>query len=334
MAYGGRPFSAVNPGIGAQMVRKLSLPVLLLIAVLTAAGCKFFAASAFPAFLTQVSAFVDLSKEMDGFIGSTGEDFECRLYVLKNSLGREYIFVGIHLFSSDMKKAIILDNSLKVRKELEHPDLGDLHMVDANGDFLIGNVLFDKDNLALGPSPGVDPYRRGFSNGADNFIMWIDSGVPNELQYVMYSNVWVVVMSPNPVIGTGVFNLENCGYSTDRNEVALFLYREGDDFSQVVLISGADFGPPGLPAPILSIPNNTVFPVDSANHENYHCTNDGIVVNTDHGVAKLYGFDGQVKAEFPVGDDTDAIEAYDTEGSYYYHLDVRGRRLYKCGTWW
>ena len=112
------------------MVKKLSLPVLLLIAILTAAACKFFAVSLFPAYLTQISAFVDLSKEMDGFIGSAGEDFDCRLFVLKNS------------------------------------------------------------------------------------------------------------------------------------------------------------------------------------------------------------FDGKVKAEFPVGDDYKQIETYDTEGEYYYHLDVRGRRLYKCGTWW
>ncbi|HEB10765.1 MAG TPA: hypothetical protein ENI06_06085 [Spirochaetales bacterium] len=63
-------------------------------------------------------------------------------------------------------------------------------------------------------------------------------------------------------------------------------------------------------------------------------TNDGIVVNTHDGVAKLYGFDGKVKAEFPIGYDSDAVEAYDEAGDYYYHLDIRGRRLYKCGTWW
>jgi hypothetical protein len=74
--------------------------------------------------------------------------------------------------------------------------------------------------------------------------------------------------------------------------------------------------------------------VDSANHENYHYTRDGIVVNTHDGVAKLYGFDGNVKAEFPAGDYHKQIEAYDEEGEYYYHLDVQGRRLYKCGTWW
>lgn len=318
------------------MVRKLPLPVLLLIAVLTATvvGCSFFAASTFPAYLTQVSAFVDLSKEMDGFIGSAGEDFECRLYVLKNSSGREYIFVGIHVFSIDKRKAIILDNSLKVRKEQEHPDLGDLHMVDANGDgdFLIGNVLFDKDDLTLIASPGVDPYRRGFSAGGQNFIIWIDSGIPHQLAYQQYGAGWIPGGMQTPLIeAAGVFYLENTGYSADRNEVALFLQRQGDDFCQVVLIPDTHFGP-GLNEPIIG--SYPVFPVDSANHGNYHYTNDGIVVNTDHGVAKLYGFDGQVKAEFPIGDDPDAVESYDTEGSYYYHLDVRGRRLYKCETWW
>jgi hypothetical protein len=316
------------------MVRKLSLLVLLLIAVLTAAvvGCSFFAASLFPSYLTQISASIDLSKEMNPFIGSAGEDFECRLYVLKNSSDREYIFVGIHVFSPDKKKVIILDNSLKVRKELEDPQLGELHMVDANGDFLIGNVLFSQVDLTLMASPGVDPYRQGASDGTYNFIMWIDSGSPDELQYRIYDNAWSGGAIQNPLIGTGVFSLENTGYSAAKNEVALFLHRQGDDFSQVVLIPADHFWTGLTPPTIIS--SYTVFPVDSANHENYHYTRDGIVVNTHDGVAKLYGFDGKVKAEFPIGNDSDAVEAYDTEGSCYYHLDVQGRRLYKCGTWW
>ncbi|MQY77202.1 MAG: hypothetical protein GH155_06180 [Spirochaeta sp.] len=310
------------------MVRKRFLLLILLILCFIAAGCKFFAASAFPSYLTQISAFVDLGDEMGGFIGGAGEDFECRLDVMKNSSGREYIFLVIHVFSPDKKKVIILDNSLKVRKELEDPRLGELHMVDANGDFLIGNVLFSQVDLTLLLSPGVDPYRQGFSDGANNFIMWMDGGLP----YQQYSNVWGPGSTQYPVVGAGIFNLENIGYSLDRHEVTLFLNRVGDDYSQVILIPAADFWPPAITTPIIG--NYPFFPVDRADRENYHYTNDGIVVNNHDGVAKLYGFDGAVKAEFPICYDSDWVEAYDTEGSHYYHLDVRARRLYRCGTWW
>jgi len=76
------------------------------------------------------------------------------------------------------------------------------------------------------------------------------------------------------------------------------------------------------------------FHLENSEPEGFGLTRDGIVVNTHDSVTKLYGFDGKVKAEFPIGYDSDVVEAYDTEGSCYYHLDVRGRRLYKCGTWW
>jgi len=316
------------------MVRKFSLFALLLITVLAAAvvGCKFFAASLFPTYLTQISASIDLSKEMDGFIGSAGDNFECRLYVLKNSFDQEYIFVGIHVFSPDKKKVIILDNSLKVVKELEHSDLGELHMVDVNGDFLIGNVLFDKADLTE-TYPGIpDANWHGFFNGTDYTVVSINDTSPDQLQNERYNSGWVWQSSMASLIETGGdFDLENASYNAARinQEVALFLDRKGDDSIQVVLIP-AVWG--GLATPIIS--RYPVFPVASDNHENYHYTNDGIVVNTHDGVAKLYGFDGKVKAEFLICDDSDAVEAYDTEGEYYYHLDVRGRRLCKCGTWW
>ena len=311
------------------MVRKLSLPVLLLIVVFTAAGCKFFAASLFPSYLTQISAFIDLGEEMDGFIGSAGEDFDCSLYVLKNSSDQEYIFVKIHVFSPDKKKVIILDNSLKVQKELEDPDLAELHMVDVNGDFIIGYVRFSQVDLTS-TNLAINPYRQGFSDGANNYVMWIDSGSPDQLQYRQYDSAWIAGFTYSPWIGTGVFSLENSGYSTARNEVALFLNRQGDDFSQVVLIPAAAFG--ALTQPIIS--SYPVFPVESADNRNYNYINDGIVVNTNDNVAKLYGFDGKVRAEFPFDDDHRQIQAYDGEGEYYYHLDIPDRRLYKCTTWW
>lgn len=316
------------------MVKKFSLPVLLLISFLTAAGCKFFAASTFPAYLTQVSAFVDLSKEMDGFIGSAGENFDCRLYVLKNSFDQEYIFVGIHVFSPDKKKAIILDNSLNVRRELEDPQLDELHMVDVNGDFLIGNVLFSQFDLTILPSPGVDPGRQGFSAGADNFIMWIDSmTTPDALQYQQYDAAWGVVGAiQGSWIGSATFRLENVSFNQPNYSVALVLREDSSDTGRVILIPAGDFNGGALMTPLIDMYPG--FEVENAEPEGFGLTRDGIVVNTHDGVAKLYGFDGKVKAEFPIGDDSDAVEAYDEAGDYYYHLDIRGRRLYKCGTWW
>lgn len=320
------------------MVKKIFLFCLIPL-ILSLVSCNFFLASIFPDYMSQIVASVDLSSCIDSFIRDRKNEWHCNLYVLKNSLDEEYIFLLVGINQSPERKVIVLDSSLTVVQMYRSDQLGDLHMVDANNNFLIGDILFDNTGSVLPDSPGIDPYKRGFSDGLYNYLIWIDGWTPDQLQYEVYdsswtSTSWIWTVNFNAGTGAGNCHLEKLVYDETRTgeEVALFFHEYETDSNEIVFLPAAEFPAGSITGPIFdSYPK---IKIEHVNSDRIHYTRKGIFVRDYDDRTEIIGFDGTVKDSFYMNYRQDTAESYDIEGDYLYFFGKDDRRIYKLHSGW
>jgi hypothetical protein len=361
---------------------RLFLLLVTLLATLLSNGCRIISASFFPDYLSLVVESIDLdSGGLKGLI-SDPEETETDLSVLNNGFTGDLLFLVVRKPGEPEQLVVFATDPLTpltepptTRGKLEaaagllpgEGQFGRLRMVDADGNYVIGNFVFPSSF-----SPVLEIYNRlnlspfnsddvGFAIKPGNPAGW-DAG-----NYVLRSNpnmgdwyldlayftpgvtgftTWDGAIDDQMVnahklttASTSDLRVEGAYYSAEADAVFLAM-RRFKQIRVVFLESGvAPPPPPGdhfFTAPFLSdILDYPYFEIDNVAEGAFHLTADGVVIRTEDGVWERYrdqtGLTDSLRAPHDTGWFDDA---FSPGGDYYYLVDEQARRLYKMRTWW
>ncbi len=337
------------------MVKRLLILLLIILpTLLCLSGCDLvvtiLALSPFPGYLSQAVASVDLSGEIEQFIGTGGELWQNDIHVLKNdSTGREYVFLIIRRDPGG-QRVYAFDTSLKLITQGETDFHSNLNLVDANGDFVVGHVRFYGDPLtsqSYYPDPDIigynwDHHAFGVAAGS-NYLL---NSTSFDISYNRFSNTWTSPSYLSTPLGTSTeMRLLGIGYDPQvfdphldvpGNPVYLFLHGGQQDkdegFLQIVWTPASHYST-SLSSPVFSY--YPVQPrVDGVRGESdVFYTRKGVVAQTrTRGRYYLLTLDGEIKKRFQISSDEEIPLDFDIDGDYYYVFDEGNYRLYKANT--
>jgi hypothetical protein len=290
--------------------------------------------SPFPGYLSQAVASVDMRDEVEPFIGDDGRYWWADIFVIEKSPDIEGVFLVVHKdFGGQWVYAF--DTSLDLKDKYYMDDHSELHLVDNNGNFVVGNIAFDPVTLtSLGPIDTNAGGRFTFSDGTDN--MELDSYYSDvdakSVLTVRYGN-WPLPWPPNAEATIRSYEklwLRGLGYDSERGLVYLFLFSEDGRYLKVVETSIGDY--PTLTSDILDYYTSSP-PIDDVEEYYFDYTRKGFIGATrQRGYYKLFNLQGDVLKQFNLGIDDDRGFDFDISGEYYYVFDKDTYRLYKAKT--
>ncbi len=325
------------------MVRKTLLPLLLLALLL--AGCSFFTASLFPAYLPQAEKSYDLGPSIDGFLASLGSmDYLWRAQLAVLSSGAvDYGGLLIEIDSRPDKTVFFADpagiiHSPMAGSAVDDSQLGSLHMTALSGDFIVGRVPIST-TFVPGTPVGILTSASGFSDGAYNYVLW--TSTPQALAYQRFDASWtaVGVQGSATIDLYGSYNLQGVFYdpsATAGREVVLVLQDYSSNRLLVAFTPLADFKNgtfPTAPATyVVSYPYLQFFDVQS---ESVSYTRKGIVVVDFDGNVSLMDFNGkETGKKLNLGQGGRTRIAFDIEGDDLYVFNPDRRTLYWGKSGW
>jgi hypothetical protein len=338
-------------GICLEMVKRLLILILIILpTLLCLSGCDLVVTvltlSPFPGYLSQAVAAVDLTGEIEQFIGAGGELGRGDIHVLKNdSTGKEYVFLIVRRDSGG-QRVYAFDTSLELITQGEIDFQSNLSLVDANGDFVVGDVRFYGDPLtsqSYYPNIGYNwDYAFGVAAGS-NYLL---NSTSFDISYNRFSNTWTSPSYPLTPLGAPTeMRLKGIGYDpkvfdpdplVPGNPVYLFLHggqQDNDEgFLQIVWTPASDY------STTLSSPVFGMYPVqprvDGVRGDgDIFYTRKGVVAQTrNRGRYYLLTLGGEIQKQFQVSSDEEIPLDFDIDGDYYYVFDERNYRLYKANT--
>lgn len=332
------------------MVKRLVIRVLIIVLMLLCLfGCDLvltiFTLSPFPGYLSQAVASVDLRNEIEKYIGSDGKFWQNDIHVLKNLVGSEYVFLIVRRDAGG-QRVFAFDTSLELITMGEIDFQSNLNLVDANDDFVVGDVRFYGDPLTSQsryPDIGYNwDYAFGVAAGS-NYLLNSNSF---DISYNRFSNTWSFppTFVTTPLGAPTEMWLQGIGYDPQvfdpdplvpGNPVYLFFHGGQSDsdegFLQIVWTPASHYA--SLYDPVYG--NYPVQPkVDGVRGDSHvYYTRKGVVAQTrTRGRYYLLTLDGEIQKQFQISSDEDIPLDFDINGEYYYVFDERNYRLYKANT--
>jgi len=334
------------------MVKRLLILLLIILPkLLCLSGCDLLVTiltlSPFSGYLSQAVASVDLTGEIEKYIGAGGELWQNDIHVLKNdSTGREYVFLIIRRDPGG-QRVYAFDTSLKLITQGETDFHSNLSLVDANGDFVVGHVRFYGDPLtsqSYYPANGYNGDHHAFSVATTGNYLLRSTG--QEIEYYQVSSTWGPPTSVQTPLGTSTeMRLLGIGYDPQvfdphldvpGNPVYLFLHGGQQDkdegFLQIVWTPASHYST-SLSSPVFSY-----YPVQPRvdgvrGDSDVFYTRKGVVAQTrTRGRYYLLTLDGEIQKQIQISSDEEIPLDFDIDGDYYYVFDEGNYRLYKANT--
>ena len=208
-------------------------------------------------------------------------------------------------------------------------------MVDANGDFVIGNTVFYEDLMYYYISVNQDSF--GFANdytgAGDNYIFEMDYiSSPPEIDYTRYDSVWGIKDSSSFTVGTS--SHYKTTYDYNRSIISFIISEDYGDTSYSVIFH-EDFFPNVITSivDLLDYPTSVSF--SNLYHESICYTEDGITGVRHDSELRLISFEtGDTIDTYEDWNKEDLVYAYDLSGEYFYYFDINDRTIHKSYTWW
>jgi hypothetical protein len=325
-----RPVRRALPGAQLLLALLLVLPALL-------TGCGFFTASLFPGYLAQVEASFDLGPRVDDFLSGQDYPWHSEVFVLRTAAGVDYGAVLIGIENLPYKLLMLVGPTGGVR-ELSSQSLGRLHLTDASGRFVVGNLAFDPTTLPAFSILGItNYYALGFSAGTNNYLLWTDSATSNSLQFARYGAGWGGATNNSAQVDTN-YGYELRGVCYDQGaagkEVILVLFNYNYNRVVVLFTPAAGFdGTVTFLTPLLS--NYQHLELENVDASNVLYTRKGIVVADWDGRAVLKDFSGADTGKgLDLGQRQEVRVAFDLEGNNFFAFNAEDRVLYRGKTGW
>lgn len=311
----------------------LALPALLL------AGCSFFTASLFPGYLAQTEESFDLNSKIEGFLGSLGGAgirWYSQAFVLTTGADADYSGVLVEIDSLPNKLLLLADSAGNLQM-LDDPDFGNLHLLDANGNFVVGQNQFPPASLAsAAPVAGIIKEYIGFSSGVGgtNYLLHSDGMYSNQLQWQSFSGGWGNTGSGGPNIDNSQYGFEIRAVwydSTAAADKAVAMVFFNYQLNRVYVFRTPI--PEDMVAPLTaSYPPVILENVDGGRVQ---YTRKGIVLADSDGSAALLDFNGQETGKrLDLGRGGEVRIAFDIAGDHFCIFDPDAQMLYQGNTGW
>ena len=318
------------------MVRRASLLLLALPALLLA-GCSFFTASLFPGYLAQTEKSFDLNSKIEGFLTPLGGS-EIRWYsqafILTTGADADYSGVLVEIDSLPNKLLLLADSAGNLQM-LDDPDFGNLHLLDANGNFVVGQNQFPPASLAsAAPVAGIIKEYIGFSAAGINYLLHSDGMYSNQLQWQSFGGGWASAGSGGPNIDDYQYGFEIRAVwydSTAAADKAVAMVFFNNQLNRVYVFRTPV--PELMVAPLTaSYPPLTFEDVDGGR---VIYTRKGIVLADWDGSAVLMDFNGkETGKKLDLGRGGEVRIAFDIAGDHFCLFDPDNQMLYQGNTGW
>jgi hypothetical protein len=323
---------------------------LILLALLCLTGCDIlvglFSLSPFPGYLAQAVASVDMSDEIETYVGGGDKEWFSSVHVLRNVAGSEYVFLIIRKDYGG-QRVYAFDTNLELISYDSIDDHYPLALVDANENFTVGNVEFDYSDMTTTtpyfPNVSVNWEDRAFSRISTN-RNYILQNYGDRIKCYEWNMDWTTLVSePETTLGsTYDMWFRGIGYDPDITDDLIgdnpvYLLYVGHDsgvdeeFLQIVRTPVSDY--PSLTSPVFSsyTVSSRVYNVRSSGLCYY--TRKGVVAEThNRGRYMLITLDGDLIKRFWVTREEEPALDFDIDGDFYYIFDEADMRLYKAAT--
>lgn len=333
MAEHGWRASANDGWVHVEMVRRL-FPSAVFGAISLLSSCGLFTASLFPSYLSQVEASAELSEPIDALLNGRTNRLWTDLFVLRDTAGKEFPALLLFIEYSPDRSLYIMDSQFQP-KILTYNGLDSLHVTDASGDFVVGQIIINSSTLSFKRADSnILGSTHGFSDGANNYLLWIDGALPDQLQCKVFLPGWTTSGSFSALWGSSSVELKKVYYDPARTgqEVILVLWDWGANQAVLAFTPAADYALFALPTILISFPS---VRIGNVKPEPLHYTRKGIMAHDYEGNTVLYDFDGvTVKGKLRSDYRKETQEGYDLEGDYFFLYNVEDRILYKGKTGW
>ncbi len=331
--------------------------VLSAIAVLFLSGCELFVDPAAPPFDDRIA----LTRRIDDVFALSPRG-GVEMTVVDNGSGYFLLMRGPGRDGTD--RVVAFDSSLRVR--MNRTDLWAVPFAapDANGDFVVGNVLFSGSTFALAnpalPVPGDT--HAVVSSGLVNGIIttedpaytdlrmsrsfddaWGNLDPPGEL-YPLFPDL---VADPDGLIPLGGFELVAAQHDPGRDRSGVILWNQLRARHFVVVLARSAVADP-LPTPLAppqyfddiddAYPNIdetavVLLPTQERDQPVFY-TRRGIVVVRRDGDHEVYSLAGNRTASYRMDGRGDFDFAYAPDGRWMFFVDRQRGRLFRASTWW
>jgi hypothetical protein len=324
------------------MVKRILIFCLVILpALFSLTTCDLFIAvfslSPFPGYLAQVVASVDMREEVETFLGDGEGDWRSDVFVLKNSVGVEGVFLIVRRDSGG-QWVYVFNPSLTLIDKSFIDMHSDIHLVDANQNFLVGNILFNGADLRVaGTQPSSLPGYWGnpaFSDGSSNYVLRTND---LELRYDEFGPGWASTGADQLATTTGSsYYLQLKGAGVDGFDVYLFLHGYDSTVDTEVLrimVTPQSHYSGSFSGSLIPTYETTSRPVRRIEWEaRVYYTRKGIVAmnySNNHLLLKPNG--DRIKLFYVTSEREPALD-FDIDGEYYYIFDEQNFRLYQAAT--
>jgi len=321
------------------MVKRLLVFILLVLAcLLCLTTCDLFVAlfslSPFPGYLAQAVASVDMREEIERFLGDDYNHWWSDVFVLTNSVGTQGVFLVIRRDPGG-QWVYAFNSSLSLIDKGYIDQNTDLHLVDANDEFLVGNILFDGTVHVDPAQPGFIPgYWRNSGIAAGlNYIFWINGP---DLMYDTYSTAWVSGTQNQFAVSVGSpYDMQLRGARVDGGNVYLMVHGyDPNQDTEVLRIVETPIGdyPNFFTGPLFTdySPSKPVKRIRGESRIYY--TRKGVVAQSYDSSHYLLTAGGDRIKQFYITHEREPALDFDIAGEYYYIFDEQNFRLYQAAT--
>jgi len=329
------------------MVKKICL-LLIVPLLVVLSGCDLFTEwlsfSPFPGYLAQAVDAVDISGEITEFLDNEKDDWLSELYVLRRpSDQKDFVFLIVQKGGGE-QRVYAFDESLELKSYATIDHHNEIHLVEADGRFFVGDVHFDP--VTLSPTPD-NQYLWGHAFSTAGIWNFLLDGAGQQCRFESRSLVdWSPGTSKLPKVefsasGDINYNLQNIGYDPLLMEVYLFFYNWEEGFLRIIKTPEGDYVS-GLPAAGgYLIPEFAPYPYEfspriyDVREEYFWYTRKGMVAGAHNdGLLYLLNFNGERIDQLRVTNDHRMVIDFDIDGEFFYYFDEPNSRLYKAVTGW
>ena len=186
------------------MVNKAAL---LPAALLLLGGCAFFSSSLFPGYLAQAEMAIDLRDRVEELLAGRTNPLRSELFVLRNAAGEDFACLLLVVDYTPDRSLFILTPQERLL-QISGQELDRLHLVDANGDFVVGRASYNPTDFSFQSLTAMQPedaWKPAISNGSANFVF--DAGWSSNLTYYEYDFNWGGRLGRAMELGAGSYEL-------------------------------------------------------------------------------------------------------------------------------